>query len=806
MDKMKFIKPVAPLLLLFLFNTNFSIAQSVTFSGYVSDAKTNERLIGANVFDPVRKVGTATNAYGFFSITLTGTDSVTLIVSYVGYSTEVLKYPMSGDKEITLLLSPSVTLGEIVVTGARGEQVQERSQMSEITLTPDQLKNIPALFGEADLLKAIQLLPGIQSGGEGSSGLYVRGGGPDQNLILLDGAPVYNVSHLFGFFSVFNPDAIKNVSIFTGGFPARYGGRLSSVIDIAMKDGNQQDFTVDASVGVISSKLTLEGPIKKNKSSFIISARRTYLDILAKPLISAIAQGQGTGGYFFYDLNGKVNYTLNSKNRIYLSGYFGNDKFYAKSDNHYDTGIEQVETTDKYKLGWGNITSTLRWNHQYNKKTFNNLSLIYTKFKFDIGADLYQKTTDNNGTTIQDDALTYLSGVQDYTVKNDIDWIPSPHHYIKIGAAYTYHQFSTGAYQFLSKQDNNSLLDTSVGAKPIYSNEGYVYIEDDWQLSQRLKANIGLHYSADLVKSKWYTKPEPRISLRYLINENSSVKASFCTMQQYIHLLSNSNIGLPTDLWVPATDKVPAQNSWQPAIGYSQSFKIKHNDAEITLEGYYKDMQGVIDYLGGANFLSTAETWEDKVAIGHAWSYGSELFIQKKTGKLTGWIGYTLSWSWRQFDDINFGKKFPYKYDRRNDVEIVGTYKLTDNCDFGFTWVYGTGNAITLPVAKYFDGGNNSLVTILNGGNYGFYAPAVEYYGDKNSTRMKAYHRLDIGFNWHKEKKWGERILSFGIYNVYSRKNPYFYFLDADYQGNPQYKMISLFPFIPSISYSLHFN
>lgn len=480
---MKFIKPVTPLLLLILININFSIAQSFTFSGYVSDSKTNERLIGANVFDPIRKVGTATNAYGFFSITLTGTDSATLIASYVGYSTEVLKYPMNGDKEITLLLSPSVTLGEIVVTGARGEQVQERSQMSEITLTPDQLKNIPALFGEADLLKAIQLLPGIQSGGEGSSGLYVRGGGPDQNLILLDGAPVYNVSHLFGFFSVFNPDAIKNVSIFTGGFPARYGGRLSSVIDIAMKDGNQQDFTVDASVGVISSKLTLEGPIKKNKSSFIISARRTYLDILAKPLISALAQGQGSGGYFFYDLNGKINYTLNSKNRIYLSGYFGNDKFYAKSDNDYDTGIEQVETSDKYNLGWGNITSTLRWNHQYNKKTFNNLSLIYTKFKFDIGADLYQKTTDNNGTTIQDDALTYLSGVQDYTIKNDIDWIPTPHHYIKIGASYTYHQFSTGAYQYLSKQGNNSLFDTIVGAKPIYSNEGYVYIEDDWQLS-----------------------------------------------------------------------------------------------------------------------------------------------------------------------------------------------------------------------------------------------------------------------------------------------------------------------------------
>ncbi len=804
---MNIAKTISPLLFLCLiFGNNNSIAQSYTFSGYVSDAKTNERLIGANVFDPIQKVGTATNAYGFFSITLSGTDSATIIISYVGYSSELLKFPMTTDRELIVLLPPTVTLNEIIVTGARGEQIQERSQMSEITLTPDQLKNIPALFGEADLLKAIQLLPGIQSGGEGSSGLYVRGGGPDQNLILLDGAPVYNVSHLFGFFSVFNPDAIKNVSIFTGGFPARYGGRLSSVIDIAMKDGNQRDFTVDASVGIISSKLNIEGPVKKNKSSFIISARRTYLDVLARPIIAAAANGQGTGGYYFYDLNGKINYTLNTKNRIYLSGYFGNDKFYAKSNNKYDTGTEQVETSNDYSLGWGNITSTLRWNHQFNKKTFNNLSLIYTKFKFDIGEELFEKTTDDFGVSTITNALKYLSGVQDYTVKNDLDWIPTPKHYLKIGIAYTYHQFSTGAFQYKSTIDHFNLLDTSVGSKPIYSNEGAVYIEDDWEISSRLKTNIGLRFSADLVNKKWYTKPEPRISLRYLLTDNASLKASFCTMQQYIHLLSNSGIGLPTDLWVPATENVPAQKSWQPAIGYSQSFKINKNNCEVTLEGYYKNMKGVIDYLGGADFLSIDETWEEKVAIGNAWSYGGELFIQKKTGKLTGWIGYTLSWSWRQYDEINFGKKFPYKYDRRHDIEIVGTYKLTENCDFGFTWVYGTGNAITLPVAKYFDAGINSLTNIYSGGSYNGYYSSIDYFGDKNSVRMKAYHRLDIGFNWHKKKKWGNRTFSLGIYNVYSRKNPYFYFLDADYQGNPKYKMVSLFPIIPSVSYSLHFN
>ena len=795
-------------LLFFIFISSKSFSQSVTFSGYVTDSKTGERLIGANVFEPVRKVGTSTNAYGFFSLTISGNDSAVLMASYVGYSTQVNTQAATADKEINFLLEPSITLSTFVVNGARGEQIQERSQMSQIDLTMDKIKNIPALLGEADLLKAIQLLPGIQSGGEGSTGLYVRGGGPDQNLILLDGAPVYNVSHLFGFFSVFNPDAIKNVSIFTGGFPARYGGRLSSVIDIAMKDGNQKDFTVDATVGIIASKLTIEGPIKKNKSSFIISGRRTYLDILAQPLIRAAAQGDGTGGYFFYDLNGKVNYTINSHNRIYLSGYTGKDKFYARGEDKYDTGIEQVTENYDYYLGWGNLTGTLRWNHQFNDKLFSNLSLIYTKFNFSIGEQLKRKTVDDNGTTIENDVLNFQSGVHDYTAKYDFDWIPAPKHFFKFGVAYTYHQFNTGAFQYQSHIDNNAIFDTTVGSKPIYSNEGYAYIEDDWQISARLKANIGLHYSADYVNEKLYSHPEPRLSLRYLLNENISIKASFCTMQQYIHLLANSNIGLPTDLWVPATDKVPAQKSWQPALGYSQSFKLHEQECEWTLEGYYKQMDGVIDYLGGANFLSTTETWEEKVAVGHGWSYGAEIFIQKKTGRFTGWFGYTLSWSMRQFDDINFGKIYPYKYDRRHDIEIVGTYKLNDNCDIGITWVYGTGNAITLPIAKYYDGGKNSLLNIINGdlNGYGYYYNDIEYYGEKNSTRMKAYHRLDIGFNWHKKKKWGERTFTLGIYNVYSRMNPYFYYLGYDNKGNPQYEMISLFPIIPSVSYSLHFN
>ncbi|HAP00797.1 MAG TPA: TonB-dependent receptor [Bacteroidetes bacterium] len=796
---------LSPLLILFFSISAFS--QSHTFSGYVSDRKTGERLIGATIYDPVRKQGTNSNEYGFFSLTLSGNDSANLIVSYVGFQTEVLRFDMNSDHQLNISLSPSVTLNEVVIQGSRTEQIQERSQMSRIDFPMEKLKTIPALFGEADLLKALQLLPGIQSGGEGSTGLYVRGGGPDQNLILLDGAPVYNVSHLFGFFSVFNPDAIKNVSIYTGGFPARYGGRLSSVLDISMKDGNRNDFTVDASVGVISSKLTLQGPIKKNKASFIISGRRTYLDILAQPFIRAASAGEGTGGYYFYDLNGKLNWTIDEKNKVYLSAYSGDDKFYAKDSYTWDNGSDYGSTSDKFKLGWGNITSTLKWNHQFNKKTFNNFHLIYTKFKFNVGVEEKETTNDASGSTTITNSLNYLSGVQDYTVKNDLDWIPSPAHYIKFGIAYTYHQFSTGAYQFHAEDVNTSVYDTTVGSTPVYSNEGYAYLEDDWELSKRLKSNIGMHFSVDNVKNTFYYHPEPRISLRYLINENISIKASFCTMEQYIHLLSNSSTGLPTDLWVPATDKVSPQRSWQPALGYSQSFKEKEDDYEFTIETYYKDMKGVIDYLDGSNFLSTAESWEDKVAIGHAWSYGTEFFLQKKTGDLTGWIGYTWSHSWRQFDDINYGKKFPYKYDRRHDAEIVLSYKLSGGCDVGITWVYGTGNAITLPVAKYFDGGNSSLNNILYGNNYwGNYYSEIDYFGEKNSTRMKAYHRLDIGFNWTKEKKWGNRVFSLGIYNVYSRRNPYFYYLSTDIHGNPQYKMVSLFPIIPSISYSLHFN
>ncbi len=792
-------------LFLILFLLCISIAaqsQQHTISGYISDAKTGERLIGANVFEPSLKIGATTNSYGFYSISLPATDSIRLFVSYVGFQSQIIRLQLKKDESININLQHSVTLSEVVITSSRTEQIQDRTQMSRIDLPMEKLKTIPMFMGETDILKAIQLLPGVQSGGEGGSGLYVRGGGPDQNLILLDGAPVYNVSHLFGFFSVFNADAIKNVSLFMGGFPARYGGRLSSVIDITMKEGNMKKLSGSAGIGLIASRLMLEGPIKKDKGSFIVSGRRTYVDLLLSPLIKAASDGQATAGYYFWDVNAKANYILGSKDRVYLSLYGGRDRFYARSNYDYSYGGVEYTQRDNYGIEWGNYTSTLRWNHQFNNKLFANTSLIFSDFRFIVDATLKETQDDGFNKTSNEYKLKYLSGIRDQSAKIDFDYYAGSKHLVRFGAGYIYHTFTTGTVQFNLREGNAYNYDTTFGNKPIYSHEFYAYMEDDWQITSLLKINPGLRWSGNMVQGTFFQMPEPRISARYLLNENSSIKASFVMMQQYLHLLTNSSVGLPTDLWVPATSRIRPQRSWQPALGYSRSFKKYEQDFEFTTEVYYKEMNNVIDYLGGANFLNTAESWENKVDAGKGWAYGLELFLQKKTGRLNGWVGYTLSYSRRRFPNINFGETFPYKYDRRHDLEIVLERKMSDKFSLGFTWVFGTGNAITLPIGQY-NVPNNPLA-LANGLEY-YYGGSTEYYGSKNSFRMKPYHRLDIGFNWFGGKKKRKDQLNFSLYNAYSRLNPYFYYIGYSQTGDKQVRSISLFPIIPSISYNVSF-
>ena len=807
------------LLYIILLGPIFSFSQNnITISGYVDEAESGEKLIGATIYDIKSGKGTITNDYGFFSLTLPK-DSLKIRVSYIGYVTQIFE----DDPKIDLIQNFSLSdqmLQEVEILSTKEELVHQKSEMSTVDLSMDKVRALPALLGENDVMKTIQLLPGVQTGSEGTSGLYVRGGGPDQNLILLDGVPVYNASHLFGFFSVFNSDAINSTKLVKGGFPARYGGRLSSVIDIKMKEGNMKKFHGQGSIGLIASKISLEGPIIKDKTSFILSARRTYLDILAKPFIAANQRRQAgknggnpnnsnTGGYYFYDFNGKINHKINEKHRLYLSNYMGRDRAFLDAIDNYSTDSSTGIDSTKSQLRWGNIISALRWNYMPSNKVFVNTTFRYSKYDFLIAfGNSSSETTinpNNTSSTIsQNFSYAYLSNIEDWSAKIDVDWMPNPDHLVKFGVGDIYHTFTPGVNQFQFSETGTSALDTTFGAIKHYAHEASAYIEDDWTVNNSIKGNGGLHYSTFFVGDKQYSSFQPRLSFRYLIDSKSSFKMGYAKMGQFLHLLTNSGIGLPTDLWVPATKKIKPQFSDQIAAGYARTFNDK---IEVSLEGYYKTMDNLIEYKDGASFFDSQTDWQDKVHTGRGWSYGGELLVEKKMGKTTGWIGYTLSWTNRQFDSINFGQTYPYRYDRRHDIGIAVTHEINDMINIGLVWVYGTGNAVTLGLESY-SSLNTSLVDDIynfNLNNFGNNISTVDHIDGRNNYRMPNYHRLDISINMKKEKKWGERTWSFGLYNAYSRQNPFYLEFTRDRIGNPQLSQFSLFPLIPSFTYSFKF-
>lgn len=783
---------------LFLILLSFQSLQAqnrFTISGYITEKGSKENLPGVTVYIPKSKAGTTTNNYGFYSITLPK-DSVEVVFSYVGFQAKKISFYL--DKNISFNVEMgAVELEEVVVTAE--QKVSGETQMSTVDIPIEQIKQIPALMGEKDVLKVIQLMPGVQKGSEGSAGIYVRGGGPDQNLIILDEAPVYNANHLFGFFSVFNGDALKSVELIKGGFPARYAGRLSSVIDLQMKDGNKEKIHGEAGIGILSSRLTLEGPIIKNKCSFLVSARRTYIDALIYPFLPK----DGKVGYYFYDMNAKLNYVFNDKDRLYLSGYFGKDKFYLNS--------KSADTESKAGLDWGNATGTLRWNHLFNGRLFSNLSFIFTNYQLGIesqekyGSDYYN--------------LKYVSNIRDFGAKYNFDFMPHPDHYVKFGVNSTWHHFVPQALVIKSSSPGNELNNKS-HATDTY--EGGIFIEDDWKVNPKLKMNIGFRLSGFSGNSNNFFNPEPRAGLRYLLGKDFSLKASYAMMNQYLHLLSNTGIGLPTDLWVPATNRVKPQQSQQVALGLAKDLPAKN--LTVTVEGYYKWMKNVLSYKEGASFLNVGDNgnieaqndWQDKVVSGTGLSYGAEFLIQKKVGKFTGWIGYTLSWTWLQFDSLNFGERYPARYDRRHDISVVGIYKINDHITLSCTWVYGTGNAITLPVSSYGieyhaiqgapqsqpGGGTNIQIGQSQLGDIA----RVNDYGQKNSVRMSPYHRMDIGIQFHKKLKRCVRTFEFSVYNVYSHQNPFFYYTTYDEVSKKNKLMqLSLFPIIPSVSWSYKF-
>jgi len=776
------------LLVALLFPLLIASQETITISGYLEEAENGEKLIGASILDLKSLKGTLSNDFGFYSITLPK-DSIHLRISFSGLKTQY--YKGLPNKNLSLNLKMESQLLDEVEIVASQEQVHQSSQMSSIDLSMQKVKTLPALLGENDIMKVIQLLPGVQSGSEGSSGLYVRGGGPDQNLILLDGVPVYNASHLFGFFSVFNADAIKDVKLIKGGFPARYGGRLSSVIDIKMKDGNSKEFHGEGSVGLIASKLTLEGPIIKDKTSFILSARRTYIDLLAQPLIKASNNGS-SGGYYFYDLNGKINHKISDKDRIFISSYFGNDKAYTRFNDDWVDNSTQYREEGSFQLKWGNIINAIRWNHLLSDKLFMNTTLRYSRYKFLIGVDSRTIETVNNISTEDFFSFAYHSGIEDWSGKIDFDYIPNPNNYIKFGFGNIYHTFSPGVNQFI-QTSATSAIDTSFGDANHYAHEFTTYLEDEFKLGSKIKGNLGLHFSGFIIGNKTYTSLQPRFSGRYLLDDNSSIKTSFASMTQYLHLLTNSGIGMPTDLWLPATERVAPQTSNQIAIGYARTFL---NKFELSLEGYYKTMNNLIEYKDGASFFNSDENWQDKIEIGKGWSYGGELLLEKKLGKTTGWIGYTLSWTDRQFENLNFGEIYPYRYDRRHDIGIAITHEISDNINFGIVWVYGTGNAVTLGLERY--------TSVIDYNSF-MYGDEIIHIGSRNNYRMPSYHRLDISISFKKQMSWGERTWSFGLYNAYNRQNPFYLDFAYDNNNNMQLYQYSLFPIIPSFNYAFKF-
>jgi hypothetical protein len=784
---------VKKLIFVILFLLPFTIfcQNRFTVNGYVKDSLSGETLIGSTVSVLGQSKGISSNQYGFYSITLTE-GSYTFICSYVGYITQIKKIDLHANVQFNFEIAPRITTEQAVIISSKKRDANvKNAQMGKIDLSENQIKSIPAFLGEVDILKTIQLLPGIQSAGEGSSGLYVRGGNADQNLILLDDAVVYNTGHLFGFFSIFNGDAIKSTSLIKGGMPAQYGGRLSSVLDISMKEGNDKNFVVEGGIGLIASRLSIQGPVKKNKASFIISARRTYIDALAKPFIKKSSSFHGSG-YYFYDLNAKINYKFSEKDRIYLSGYFGKDKF------DYVNGKQSLNVS----IPWGNSTGTFRWNHVFNNRLFSNTTVVYNDYKFNFGA---------NQNNFQ---INLLSGIKDWNVKEDFDLYPFTNHKIKFGALYTYHTFIPSVVS--GRQDTVEFKPNNAQRK--YAHEAAIYLQDDWDVSDKIKINAGIRESAfqqigsykiyttdangNRLDSSVYKKGEPvityfgfepRFTIRYAINDETSIKAAITRNVQYIHLVSNAGTTLPTDLWVPSTFKVKPQESWLYALGLFKNFN--DNTYETSLEVYYKQMKNQIEYEEGYT-PATLEDTENFFTFGKAWSYGTELFINKTKGRLTGWIGYTLSWTFRKFPELNSGEKYPAKYDRRHDLSVVGIYELSKKWKLSSTFVFGSGNAATLPQRFYiFDG-------VL-----------TQEYSRINDYRLPSYQRLDFAATYSPNRHPKRKLKSewvFSVYNLYSRQNPYFIYFDQE--GDPysgtlkvQAKQVSLFPIIPSITWNFKF-
>ncbi len=752
-----------------------------TISGYVKD-QSGEELIGATIYIPQLKTGSVTNVYGFYSITIPE-GNYQLDYSYIGYKTETKEINLNKDISLPVSLSEDTkSIEEVIVTAERKNDNVVRTEMSTVKLQAKEIKKIPALMGEVDVIKAIQLMPGIQSTGEGFSGFNVRGGSPDQNLILFDEATVYNASHLMGFFSVFNNDAIKDLKIYKGDIPAEYGGRLSSLLDIRMKEGNQKKLEATGGIGTISSRLTLEGPIIEDKWSVLVAGRRTYADLF---LLFSQDEAIRSNKLYFYDLNLKTNYRINDKNRIFVSGYFGRDVF---------------KFGDLYGFNWGNLTFTARWNHLFSDQLFSNFSVIYSDYDYKM-----ESGQGNNG-------FKWTSNLKDIKIKGDLTYYPNTRNTIKYGIEAIYHHFNPG---FARGTGSESAMYNSLKMPESNALEYAAYISNEHKITPKLTLNYGIRGSVfqnmgestvynfdenyEKIDSTTYKQweiyntfygLEPRLNLNYTINQRSSVKASYSRTKQYLHLASNSTAGSPLDVWLPSSPNIEPQLANQVAVGYFRNWL--DDMLETSIEFYYKDMDNQIDFKDHADLMLNPEL-EGEFRIGDAWSYGMELLIRKQEGRFTGWISYTLSKAERKFPDINKGKVYVSVYDKPHNISVVGMYELSPRWNVSATWVYATGAPVTFPSGKY---------TYEN--------VAVPIYTERNGYRMPDYHRMDLSITLKSKPKPNKRFnsdLNLSIYNVYNRHNAWMIYFGED-EDNPDITIaekVYVFPIIPSLTWNFYF-
>ena len=797
--------------------------KQVTVSGFVRDKRSAESLIGASVYEAHSRVGTASNNFGFFSLTLPP-GNITIRSSYIGYTShQHILNGLERDTVLTIELEPSASLQEVVITGQSNDKQSVLStQMGALEINQQTIRSTPVMFGEADIIKTLQLTPGVSAGTEGTAGMYVRGGNVDENLFLIDGNPVYQINHIGGIFSAFNPEAISGMDFFKSGFPSRYGGRLSSVVDVHTKEGNMKEYHGSASIGLISGNLNFEGPIIKDRTSFNIGLRRTWLDVLSAPAVAIankITKKDGTrlrARYAFHDLNLKVNHIFNDRSRMYLSLYNGNDVLKGGSTDFPDQDSDDNYNYDSdVSLRWGNIMATAGWTYVFNNRLFGKVSGVFTRYHSRL-RNTEHDVVGNEGDEDYSDSFRENetnTGITDFGLRTSFDYLPASAHHIRFGGDYLVHRFHP-EYNRSVAYEKNEETSVEIGQEfandLLWGHEAGVYAEDDWTLSSAVRLNAGLRFSLFNVQGKTYTGLEPRVSLRWLLDDNLSFKASYSRMNQYVHLISNSFISLPTDAWMPVTRKLKPLISDQVSAGFYYNLNKEYN---FSVEGYYKTLDNLLEYRDGHTFTPSFVNWEDKLTAGEGSSYGAEFMVRKETGRTTGWVGYGLSWSDRQFDELNQGARYPARFDNRHKLNIVVMHKISPKVELSAAWSYASGNHVTLSLENYYENGTGSPTN--NDNHYMDASESIDYYEGRNNYQLPAYHRLDLGIKIYRPKKKGRMgIWTVSIYNVYSRMNPFMIYKSdktvpdpgSSYGKNvPVFKTIGIMPIIPSISYTYKF-